>query len=111
MKTLLALLLCMTAALIQRRQRLNSHHKARVALGWKKAQGTAARIALLADRDLPHRRLSASRCRTDRLTTDFSGKAWLFTLGPKDSATPGATKVAELVPCFPFRHLNISCRS
>jgi hypothetical protein len=33
MKTLLALLLCMTAALIQRRQRLNSHHKARVALG------------------------------------------------------------------------------
>lgn len=32
------------------------------------------------------------------LTAEAAGKAWLFTLGPKDAATPGGTKVAEIGP-------------
>ena len=37
------------------------------------------------------------------LTTEFSGKAWLFTLGPKDGATPGATKITEVGPLPPIQ--------
>ena len=37
------------------------------------------------------------------LVADFSGKIWLFTLGPKDGATPGATKVAEVGPLPPIQ--------
>lgn len=32
------------------------------------------------------------------LAAEVSGKAWLFTLGPRGGATPGATKVAEVGP-------------
>ena len=32
------------------------------------------------------------------LAAEVSGKAWLFTLGPKGGSTPGATKVAEIGP-------------
>ena len=32
------------------------------------------------------------------LAANVSGKAWLFTLGPKGEATPGASKVAEIGP-------------
>lgn len=32
------------------------------------------------------------------LGVEISGRAWLFTLGPKGGATPGATKVAEIGP-------------
>jgi len=32
------------------------------------------------------------------LTAEISGKSWLFTLGPKGGATPGASKVAEIGP-------------
>jgi hypothetical protein len=35
------------------------------------------------------------------LAAEVAGKAWLFTLGKKDSATPGATKVAEIGPVPP----------
>jgi hypothetical protein len=32
------------------------------------------------------------------LAAEISGKSWLFTLGPKGGATPGANKVAEIGP-------------
>jgi quercetin dioxygenase-like cupin family protein len=32
------------------------------------------------------------------LAAEVAGKAWLFTLGPKGSSTPGGTKVAEVGP-------------
>jgi hypothetical protein len=32
------------------------------------------------------------------LAAEISGKVWLFTLGPKDSATSGGSKVAEIGP-------------
>lgn len=32
------------------------------------------------------------------LAAEISGRVWLFTLGPGGSATPGATKVAEIGP-------------
>jgi hypothetical protein len=32
------------------------------------------------------------------LAAEVSGKVWLFTLGPKGGATPGASKVAEIGP-------------
>lgn len=32
------------------------------------------------------------------LAAEVAGKAWLFTLGPKDGSTPGGTKVAEIGP-------------
>jgi quercetin dioxygenase-like cupin family protein len=37
------------------------------------------------------------------LATEFSGKVWLFTLGPKAGATPGATKVTEVGPLPPIQ--------
>jgi hypothetical protein len=37
------------------------------------------------------------------LAAEISGKAWLFTLGPKGGATPGAAKVAEVGPVPPVR--------
>ena len=36
------------------------------------------------------------------LAAEISGKVWLFTLGPKGGATPGATKVAEIGPVPPI---------
>jgi hypothetical protein len=36
------------------------------------------------------------------LTAEVAGKAWLFTLGPQGSATPGGTKVAEIGPVPPL---------
>lgn len=36
------------------------------------------------------------------LAAEVSGKAWLFTLGPKGGATPGANKVAEIGPVPPI---------
>ena len=36
------------------------------------------------------------------LTAEVAGKAWLFTLGPKDGATTGGTKVAEIGPVPPL---------
>ena len=35
------------------------------------------------------------------LAAEASGKVWLFTLGPKDGATSGGTKVAEIGPLPP----------
>lgn len=35
------------------------------------------------------------------LAVDVAGRAWLFTLGPKDGATPGATKLVEVGPLPP----------
>ena len=35
------------------------------------------------------------------LYTERAGKAWLFTLGPKGGATPGATKLADVGPLPP----------
>ncbi|MGB8436299.1 MAG: hypothetical protein WCE38_18765 [Burkholderiales bacterium] len=32
------------------------------------------------------------------LAAEVAGKAWLFTLGPKEGSTPGGTKVAEIGP-------------
>ena len=32
------------------------------------------------------------------LVAEIAGRVWLFTLGPKDAATPGGTKVAEIGP-------------
>jgi quercetin dioxygenase-like cupin family protein len=37
------------------------------------------------------------------LAAEFSGKIWLFTLGAKGGATPGATKVAEVGPLPPVQ--------
>lgn len=36
------------------------------------------------------------------LAAEISGKVWLFTLGAKGGATPGATKVAEIGPVPPI---------
>src|SRR5262245_7444543 len=36
------------------------------------------------------------------LAAEVSGKAWLFTLGPKGGATPGGSKVAEVGPVPPI---------
>jgi hypothetical protein len=36
------------------------------------------------------------------LAVEISGKAWLFTLGPKGGATPGASKVADIGPVPPI---------
>src|SRR5215467_4403672 len=36
------------------------------------------------------------------LTAEVAGKAWLFTLGPKDGTTAGGTKVAEIGPVPPL---------
>ena len=36
------------------------------------------------------------------LTAEVAGKAWLFTLGPKGSATVGGTEVAEIGPVPPL---------
>ena len=36
------------------------------------------------------------------LTAEVSGKVWLFTLGPKGAATPGASQVAEIGPVPPI---------
>ena len=36
------------------------------------------------------------------LAAEISGKVWLFTLGPKGGATPGASKVAEVGPVPPI---------
>jgi hypothetical protein len=35
------------------------------------------------------------------LVTERAGKVWLFTLGPRDGATPGATKLADVGPLPP----------
>jgi len=32
------------------------------------------------------------------LAAEVQGKAWLFTLGPKDGSTPGGTKIADIGP-------------
>lgn len=37
------------------------------------------------------------------LAAEVSGRAWLFTLGPKGGATPGATRMAEIGPVPPIR--------
>lgn len=37
------------------------------------------------------------------LAAEVSGKAWLFTLGPKGGATPGATPMAEIGPVPPIQ--------
>jgi hypothetical protein len=37
------------------------------------------------------------------LAAEISGKAWLFTLGGKGGATPGATRVAEVGPVPPVQ--------
>lgn len=37
------------------------------------------------------------------LAAEVAGKAWLFTLGVKGGATPGATMVAEVGPVPPFQ--------
>jgi hypothetical protein len=37
------------------------------------------------------------------LATEVSGKVWLFTLGPKGGATPGANKLAEIGPVPPLK--------
>jgi hypothetical protein len=37
------------------------------------------------------------------LAAEISGKAWLFSLGPKGGATPGATRVAEIGPVPPVQ--------
>jgi len=45
------------------------------------------------------------------LAAEVAGKVWLFTLGPKDGATPGGTKVVEIGPLpigTPFPPLNAS---
>jgi len=36
------------------------------------------------------------------LAAEVTGKVWLFTLGPKDGATPGGTKVVEIGPLPPI---------
>jgi hypothetical protein len=36
------------------------------------------------------------------LAAEISGKVWLFTLGPKGGATPGATRVADIGPIPPL---------
>jgi len=36
------------------------------------------------------------------LAAEVAGKAWLFTLGPKDGATPGGAKVVEIGPLPPI---------
>jgi hypothetical protein len=36
------------------------------------------------------------------LAAEVAGKVWLFTLAPKDGATPGGTKVVEIGPLPPF---------
>lgn len=36
------------------------------------------------------------------LAAEVAGKAWLFTLGPKDGSTPDGTKVAEIGPLPPI---------
>jgi hypothetical protein len=36
------------------------------------------------------------------LAAEVAGKVWLFTLGPKGGATPGASKVAEIGPVPPI---------
>ncbi len=36
------------------------------------------------------------------LAVEVAGKAWLFTLGPRDGSTPGAIKVAEVGPVPPI---------
>jgi hypothetical protein len=36
------------------------------------------------------------------LAAEVSGKAWLFTLGPKGGSTPGGSKVAEIGPVPPI---------
>jgi hypothetical protein len=36
------------------------------------------------------------------LAAEVSGKVWLFTLGPKSGATPGASKVSEIGPVPPI---------
>jgi len=40
---------------------------------------------------------------TTALAAEISGKAWLFTLGAKGGATPGATRVAEVGPVPPLQ--------
>jgi hypothetical protein len=45
------------------------------------------------------------------LAAEVAGKVWLFTLGPKDGATPGGTKVVEIGPLpigSPFPPLKAS---
>jgi hypothetical protein len=45
------------------------------------------------------------------LAAEVAGKVWLFTLAPKDGATPGGTKVVEIGPLpigTPFPPLNAS---
>lgn len=37
------------------------------------------------------------------LAAEVSGKAWLFTLGPKGGATPDATRMAEIGPVPPIQ--------
>ena len=39
---------------------------------------------------------------SNSLAADVAGRAWLFTLGPKDGSTPGGTKVAEVGPVPPI---------
>jgi len=41
---------------------------------------------------------SAAAASPTSLATELSGKAWLFTLGPKGGMTPGGTNVAEVGP-------------
>lgn len=36
------------------------------------------------------------------LAAEIAGKVWLFTLGPKDGAAPGGTKIAEIGPIPPI---------
>lgn len=39
---------------------------------------------------------------TTSLIAELAGKVWVVTLGPKDAATPGGTKVAEIGPVPPI---------
>jgi hypothetical protein len=43
------------------------------------------------------------------LAAEVAGKAWLFTLGAKGGATPGAAKVAEIGPVPPVKAPRRRC--
>lgn len=45
------------------------------------------------------------------LAAEVSGKSWLFTLGPKGGATPGARKIAEIGPFRSSPRPNTCCAS
>jgi quercetin dioxygenase-like cupin family protein len=99
MKTLVALLLCMAASLLPASSVAQQPPVGMISPSVEKRLKELPPGSLFwRIENFPTLAQAQAAAGPTGLTTEFSGKVWLFTLGPKDGTTPGATKVTEVGP-------------